>query len=410
MSIKRQVKKTVYEIISKHPCNEENCLRKGLIGLQICLGAESISDFTQEWDDLFNRTCDAPPFLSRPWIETFIREGKAKGTVLFMLFWHGTELVALLPLMVREHLRVKTAQPIGTGQPSFLGLLLDPSYPEVIEYMIDAIQTQNIFDLFRIDDVSSKDNATNAFLAALERQNFSVRWRYRAPCPFIRLGCSYGEYLQNTKSGRSRRKFLWRERQLHKQYIVNIERYDSIQITDEIISRIASIQEQSWMKRRGAAVLGQPFYRKLLITMAHAGFVKAWLMTLDGCDASFVLAFINHDKLYYAWTAFKLKYASSLSIGQILTGYVISDACQDDILLFDFEHGDASYKRYWSTDEHRVYRAVAGRGFMGRLMVVFYCMLWRLAVLKQLRSLYGSLKNKLRKTGGQETGAHNEQL
>ena len=71
------------------------------VNVQIIEGAESISEFGEHWDDLFDRAVDAPPFLSRPWVSTFIQEGKIKGTPLFILAWCGTKLVALFPLAVR---------------------------------------------------------------------------------------------------------------------------------------------------------------------------------------------------------------------------------------------------------------------------------------------------------------------
>jgi CelD/BcsL family acetyltransferase involved in cellulose biosynthesis len=142
------------------------------------------------------------------------------------------------------------------------------------------------------------------------------------------------------------------------------------------------------MKRRGAAVLGQPFYRKLLMAMAQAGIAKVWVMRIDNVDVAFVFALVTHRILYYAWTAFKLEYASSLSVGQFLTNWTIRDACRDGILLYDFEHGDAEYKRFWSTNIYSVYRVVAGRGACGSFIAGIYFIEWRLAKIKWLKAFY----------------------
>ena len=82
-------------------------------------------------------------------------------------------------------------------------------------------------------------------------------------------------------------------------------------------------------------------------------------MTINGDDAAFAYAFVAHGKLHYYWPAFKLKYESSLSVGQILLMQVVRDACGDGIISFDFLHGDAEYKRFWATNTSRVDR-VAG--------------------------------------------------
>lgn len=372
---------------------EIKTLQKKNYNLQIVKDSAGISDFADSWDDLFARACDAPPFLSRTWLETFIREGKINGTPLFILCWSDKKLVALLALSIRKYLGVRIAEPVGTWQPSYLGLLIDPTTPDVVEHMAEKFKAGDVADIFCIHDLNSEDNGTNSFFDRLAQKQFSVFRIYRDPCPFIRLGCSYEEYLQKTKSGKSRQTLRRKERQLYKKHSVAIERYYNSEITDDTIKRIAVIQEQSWMLRRGAAVLGQSFYLKLLLKVARAGLAKAWLMTIDGDDAAFVFALIARRNLYYAWTAFKLDYASSLSIGQVLTSRVIHDACEEGILLFDFEHGEAKYKRFWGTDEHCVYRVVAGRGILGRILSVCMYLMWRMKKVKWLRSLHRRVKS-----------------
>jgi CelD/BcsL family acetyltransferase involved in cellulose biosynthesis len=361
--------------------------------LQIVEGAGAASRFADDWDDLFARAPEATPYLSRHWISTFISEKKFKGKPLFMLCWCQSKLVTLFSLTIHERLGVRIAEPTGSWLPSYLGLLADPDYPEAVDRIVEAFHAGKVADVFCSENLSSDDRATKSFLERIGHRGSSVYRVHRHPCPFIRLGCSYEEYLQKAKSGRSRQTLRRKERILRKRHEVNVERYSNGEITDAVIERIASIQEQSWMKRRGAAVLGQPFYRKLLLDIARAGLASAWLMTIDNTDAAFVFALIAHGRLYYAWTSFKLAYASSLSVGQVLTSRVIHDACDDGITLFDFGHGEAEYKRFWGTDEHGVHRFVTGRGVRGRLVAFLHFLIWRLATIKWCRSLYSSIKS-----------------
>jgi len=366
------------------------------ISIRIVRGAECISEFSGDWDDLFDRAVDASPFLSRPWAVTFVEEERLQGDPLFVLAWCGRKLVALLPLAIHTFLYVRIAVPIGTGQGSYLGLLLDPDYAFVVETMVDRIVSDKIFDVYCSTDLYSEDLATNELLDQLVKKNYSCRRVYRNPCPCIRLGCSYEAYLKRAKSAKSRQTLHRKERQLHKKHAVNVEYYEGDEVTGTVVNRIASIQQESWMKRRGAAILGRPFYRKLLLAMSQAGFGRVWIMTIDGDDAAFVYALVAHRRLYYAWTAFKLEYASSLSIGQFLTNWTIRDACREDILLYDFEHGDAEYKRFWSTDNYSVYRVISGRGVCGSLIAGIYFVVWRMARIKWLKYYYRQLRGKIR--------------
>jgi CelD/BcsL family acetyltransferase involved in cellulose biosynthesis len=314
------------------------------VSLQIVEGAEGISEFAEHWDDLFARAVDAPPFLSHIWVSTFVREGRIKGVPVFILAFSGTKLVGLLPLAVRKCLNVKIAEPIGVGEASYLGVLHDPEYPFVVECMADLITSERIFDVYLNEFLSANDKAANDLLAVLMKKGYFGRQVLRDPCYYIQLGCSFDEYFSKCMSSRSRHTLRRKERRLSHKAEVRFQCDTGKEITDEMISRIATVQEESWMKRRGAAVLDQRFYRKLLREMAQTGLGCLWLMTIDDADAAFQYAFVAHKKLYFRWTAFKLKY-ESLSPGQSLMMHIIRDVCNDNILSIDLGPGDAEYKR-----------------------------------------------------------------
>ncbi|OHB60975.1 MAG: hypothetical protein A2168_07160 [Planctomycetes bacterium RBG_13_50_24] len=366
------------------------------VRLQIVENAEGISEFGEHWDDLFSRAVDAPPFLSRPWISTFIDEGRIKGTPLFILAWCDSKLVALFPLAIRKFLIVKIAEPISTGQPSYLGLLLDPGYRSVTEDIADIIISMRIFDIYYSEDLSSEDMATNDLLDMLAKKGYFRRTVSRNPCCHVQLGCTFEEYFKKNASSKSRQNLLRRERRLFESEDVNVEYYVGREVTPDVLLRIAAIEEQSWLKRRGAAVLGKPFYQKLLLRMAHAGIGHVWLMKIDGEDAAFEYVYITHKRLQFGFRAFKLKYSSSVSIGQILMMRTVRDACSNGVLSMDIGHGEADYKRFWAKDSYIVDRVVAGRGVRGCLIAMSYYVPWRLGKIKWIRSSYHRIKRVLR--------------
>ncbi|MHC4495042.1 MAG: GNAT family N-acetyltransferase [Planctomycetota bacterium] len=363
------------------------------IDLRIIKGAESVSEFADAWDDLFDRAADAPPYLARLWAKTFIEEGKLPGSPLFVLAWCDAKLVALFPLAIRKSLSVKIAAPIGTGEGAYYGLLLDSDYRSVIARMADLITSEKLFDVYYSEDLSSEDVATNELLGELKKKGYSCRRVSRSTCLWIRLGCSFDKYLKKkiTKSKR-RYKLRYEEKKLYESGDVQVTHYIGREITPEVNRRVADIQLESWMKRRGGAILGQPFYQKLLANMIEGGFGHVWLMTIDGEDAAFAYSFIAHGQHHYYWPAFKLKYESSLSIGQMLLMHVIRDSCEDGILSFDFIHGDAAYKRFWATDSYSVHRIAAGRGLSGRLIAGAYYVIWRLGRNEWLRSTFRHIR------------------
>lgn len=376
--------------------DEINIKRNQDVHLQIIEGLEGISKLDEHWDDLFARAVDAPPFLSRPWIYTYIEEGRIKGTPLFILAWCETKLVALFSLEVRKCLSARIAMPISTLQGYYLGLLVDPNYQSVIEYMADIIASKKIFDVYYSADLSSEDVATNNLLDKLVKKGYSRRQVFRNPCFYFKLGCSFDEYFKKKASSKSRQNLRRRERRLFETRNVRVEHYSDGEVTTEVLLRIAAIEEQSWLKRRGAAVLRKPFYQKLLLKMAQAGIGHVWLMTIDGEDAAFEYVFISHKKLQFGWRAFSLKYTSSVSIGQILMMHTVRDACGNGVLSMDIGHGEADYKRFWADDSYKVNRVVAGCGLMGHLIATFYYLTWRLAEIELFRSSYRRMRKIFR--------------
>ena len=376
--------------------SEINSKQNQEIRLQIVEGPEGVSEFCEHWDDLFTRAVDSTPFISRPWISTYIEGGGIKGTPLFILAWCGAKLVALFPLEIRKCLNAKIAMPISTRKGFYLGILLDPNYRSVVNHMVDTIKSEKVFDVYYSEDLSSEDVATNDFLDGLVRKGYSRRQVFRNPCFHIQLGCSFDEYFRKKASSKSRQNLRRRERRLFESSDVKVEHYVGKEVTPEVLLRIAAIEQQSWLKRRGAAVLQKPFYQKLLLKIAQAGIGHVWLMTIDGVDAAFEYVFISHKRLQFGWRAFNLKYTSSVSIGQILMMHTIRDACSNGILSMDIGHGEADYKRFWAEDGYKVNRVVAGRGLRGRLIATSYYIVWRLAENERLRLPYRRIRMMFR--------------
>lgn len=355
-------------------------------------GKEDIESLSRDWDKLFRHAKDAPAYFSRAWIQTFINHNRFEGKPCLIVVWKDSKLVALLPFYIKRICGISFGKLIGTDEPSFLGLLLDPKYPEAAAVAAETWIRKKVSHVFLNKHLSSLDNATQSFVAELSRRGFAYKYGYERICHYIELGCSFDEYMQKTKSGKRRRKLNYEEKKLLKSADVKVTRYTGKDITPEIHERIAVIQNESWMKKRGAAIMGKPFYKNLLTNMAEAGLSSVWLMTIDGDDAAFAYTFITNGKLYYHWPAFKLKYEAGMSIGQMLLMHIIRDACKEGILFFDFEHGDADYKRFWANKAHSVFWVVAGRGLTGHITILCYRIAWRLAGQKKLFQFYRRLR------------------
>jgi CelD/BcsL family acetyltransferase involved in cellulose biosynthesis len=365
----------------------------GVATVEVLRGADAVLALGARWDDLMSRARGAPAFLARAWVEPWIRAGRIRGEPVAVAASEGGRLTALLVVAVRSAAGARIATPTGSEQPCYHGILLDPAAAGAAGAVAEACVRERVFDVLRIDDVSTADDATQSFLAELARRGFRVARDLRNPCPTIALGCTYDDYLARTKSGKSRQTLRRKEKKLLASGDVKVEHLAGAAITRDAMHRAAVVQDESWMRRRGAAVLKEPFYGDLTLSGAAGGLAHLWLVTIDGEDAAFVYALVAQGQLHFVWTAFRLAYQPR-SVGQILTGWTIRDACAMGVERYDFGHGDAEYKRFWSTGGHEVHRVVAGRGLSGLASVVFARFAWRMAKVGWIRSAYRALRRR----------------
>lgn len=119
-------------------------------------------------------------------------------------------------------------------------------------------------------------------------------------------------------------------------------------------------------------LLNGPDTWPFLVEMSRTGFGNAWFITIGGSEAAFGFGYVVHNQFYYRFTAFRLNYLSSISAGEVLTNWIVRDACSERLSSFDFSHGEAWFEQFWANECYLVYRMAAGRGFMGHLMSVSY--------------------------------------
>ncbi len=367
------------------------------IGVSVIRGGPAILDsLAAEWDLLFERAHDSWPFASRAWLRAWLEDPRWAPRARAIAAHAGNRLVALLVLTVRRVLSVRTARPLGSPVPSYLGLLADPSMPHAADAVADYVAAQRPFDLLVLEDLSTADTPTLRLVARLARAGYSCHVAHRNLCRWIRIEGQFDEHMRRHKSPKSRETVRRKERRLQRDEALEIERFSSDRITPELLRRIAAIQRDSWMERRGAAQLGDPFYQRLLSNAAAGGLVQLSIAKLKGEDAAFVLALVAHRRLLYAWTAFKLPF-ERLSVGQVLTAWTVRDACAQGIHAFDFSHGDAEYKRFWSTDSHDVCRVAMGRGLRAEFAAGIRWLLWRAARVGLLKRTYRGVRRLVRR-------------
>lgn len=378
----------------------------GRLRVDVRRGAAEVAALADAHDALFARTPSAPIELSRPWLETYLASGRNSGRPVALTAWEGERLVGLLLLAVRSVLGVKVATPVGTGPPtSHLGLLVEPGAVAAPESLADLCRAERPFDVLAMHDVADDDAATQRWVTCLAASGLVVRRVPRTTCWRAVLGQSLDEFLAATKSAKSRRVLRNEDRKLRNAGVVRLESFHGPEIDGSVLDRVAAVQAGSWMVRRGAPTLAQPFHRRLVLNLAGACSARALIATLDGRDAACIVVAEAHGRCSGLFMAFRLEHAP-LSIGKWILIRTIEDACTIGARTFDFGQGDAEYKRFWANDAHQIERVFVGRGVLGGLVARGLAAAWNLARQPRVRAAIRRARWLLwRARGGRPVGA-----
>jgi CelD/BcsL family acetyltransferase involved in cellulose biosynthesis len=347
------------------------------LDVRVVRGIEPIRLLEKDWCALFERVPDASFYVSPEWLIPFFERESARGGLLAIGAWTGDRLVGLLLLSVRRSLGVRLAQPLGTVRPGVYGALIDPEAGAAAGHVAQACTERALFDVLALHDVSGEDRMTAELVAALAARGWAVRRLPRTLVRCVELPGDFGAYLAG-RSAKQRQAIRRHARRLAEHGAVGVDVFDGPEIRSDELDRAVRIQEESWMRRRGAVALNQPFYRELYLAAARGGLARMWFLTVDGDDAAFRLGIRRRDTLYAQFTAFKEKYAP-LRVGHVLTERMVRDCCERGVRRIDFGQGDGEHKRFWGTGSYGVERVFVGRGWRGRIAAQVQAGLWKLA-------------------------------
>jgi CelD/BcsL family acetyltransferase involved in cellulose biosynthesis len=282
---------------------------------------------------------------------------------------------------------VRVAQAPAARHPGYHGLLLEDGRADAVDVIADLCATRADFDALVFPDLPDTDEPTSALVRGLSSRRFAAVRAFRNPCRAVTLGVGYDEFLRTRKSGKSVKNLRRDERRVCEAGDVEVLHLVGPAVTPDAVRRAAAVQRASWMRRRGAAVLSGDFHERLALSAARAGLAHLWIASIDGDDAAFGFALLLHGRMHFVWTAFDLRF-EKLSVGKTLVAWIIRDACAARVRTFDFGHGDAEYKRFWSSGAHHVDRVALGRGARGAAYVAACAAAWRLARVGWIRAAF----------------------
>ncbi|MHC4999572.1 MAG: GNAT family N-acetyltransferase [Planctomycetota bacterium] len=345
-------------------------------------------------DDLEKNTIYKSPTFSRAWLESQVSEAKKGQEILFLSFWHNKTMIGLFPLCIYRFGTIRIAMPLGRDPVSCHGMIQNKDCQEATALLVEEIAKRKLFNLLYINDLSDHDTVTYELYDCLKNRKWSVHSVYRNCCYGVKVYDSLAQLKESYGQRKSFQKLLRKEKKLYKDYNVQVECVRGQNDSPDVIERIISIQQESWLQRRGNFMVKQnPHYRKLILNSLQMNQGRVYFLRLNEEDAAFAFGILSGGKLCLLWTAFREKYASNYSIGVMLMMHVIKNASDSKhIKACYFCHGDSEWKRRLANHSLNITRTIAAYGIMPKMAARCFYQLCLLHQNKALNSVWMKAK------------------
>jgi CelD/BcsL family acetyltransferase involved in cellulose biosynthesis len=326
--------------------------------LTLAVRDEPFEAAAPEWADLVARTPSAIPFVTPAWQRVWLRHFQADRQVRVFTARDGDRLAAVAPLL------------IDGDHAEFVG------HYSICDYM-DAVVTPGAETAFfgellarlAADGVRTIDlrgvrqwsPALEAIAAAAPASGFACAREDEALSPSVELASDWESYLGGL-SKKDRHELRRKLRRLDASGDVELKVVTEAAPAGELLDtlfhlmRISSHHKEEFLQRPGM----EAFFRDMVATMADAGMLRFYLLTLDALPVASVLNFDLGGVLYMYNSGYDPQYAHA-AVGLMSKTLLIRDAIEAGRSCVDFLRGDEAYKYDLGGTDQQVYRLLLTR-------------------------------------------------
>jgi CelD/BcsL family acetyltransferase involved in cellulose biosynthesis len=319
-----------------------------------------------EWNELLEASNSNCLFLTWEWLHTWWRHLSDGRRLSILTARREGRLVAIVPLALRpQQLRLlmpfHTLEFLGTGSvgSDYLDVIIRRGMEEetvrvLADYLGHGKQVLEFAQFKRGDSC-----AAPALAGQLRDRNWSSTEVTIGVCPFIDLsGRSWESYLA-TLGHEYRRNFKRRLRQLTAQFAFSFELAVSEDQRREALQALLDLHERRWQERGGSDAFHTPdlraFHDELTQLALQRGWLRLFLMRLDGRPAAALYGFMYDRRFYFYQQGFDPRFAR-YSLGLVMTGLTIQEAIKEGAGEYDFLSGDEEFKFHWAADARELGR------------------------------------------------------
>ncbi len=221
---------------------------------------------------------------------------------------------------------------------------------EVVERLFEVIGSHFDWHVFDVCVEKSSEFASSAVEFSSKYAGKFAVLPYES-APFLELSGNTDDFLAS-KSRNFRSNLRRKEKRLAKAGDLQVQVVTRPGEVDKALAAIMAIENDSWKFQEGTAITSTPaverFYRTLAKEMACRGWLRLYVMTLDGNPVAYDYGLLFEGCYSMLKTSYR-EQCKYLSPGVVLRWFVVRDLFEVGCKEHDFMWGMEPYKIQWST-------------------------------------------------------------
>jgi CelD/BcsL family acetyltransferase involved in cellulose biosynthesis len=317
--------------------------------LELVDGFDVVED---EWNALAERSGGifATALWSRAWWQHF---GRGRELLLHVERSAGGGLVSVVPLYAWRRRLPRVLRFLGHGPGDELGLVHAAGDHRASAGTLRAVLEALEWNVCFAEQLPG-DERWGDLLGGRA-------WR-REASPVLRLPESWEEYLE-TRSSNFRQQLRRREQSLVREGHVELRLADTATL-DGDLDALFALHRARWGRRR-TDFSDTPFHREVAREALERGWLRLWLLELDGRPAGVWHGFqVGPVASYYQ--AGRDPAFDRLSVGFVLMAHTIRAAIAEGAAEYRFGRGDEAFKSRFASGDPGLETVVLSRGLVGR--------------------------------------------
>jgi CelD/BcsL family acetyltransferase involved in cellulose biosynthesis len=362
------------------------------------------------WNDFVSASTNDNIFLRYEWLMSWWKAFETTDRTFYFLIALDDRqaIVGAFPLQIVERrcgflFSVKMLQFIGRGafdeqETEYNTFMMPPTLPgfeqDVYMEMANYIDLhRNEWDIVILGNLLSEHTSTGILENEFKRKFELVRMD-QGNNYVIKLSPSYEGFLKAI-SRNQRRNLLRRSKRVQKDFDA---RFSIVSQQDEIEGYLESYyvlvrQRHNWVPNPAK----EAFLHSLCRNLAAAGWLRCYVLLLDGIPSATIFGF-HYNKKYYAYKAAFNPQFFSVSPGTALYAFAIQNEIEQGSEELDYLIGEYAYKEYWSNDVRKIdYIRFNGKSLISRYGIYVLFAAYKFSKARQAlpRVLREKLRNKL---------------